>query len=224
LIPNPKLRPEYAYNAELNLNKEFLDLIKVNVTGFYTWLDKAMVRRPTSLNGQSEMIYDGELSQLFSIQNAAFVEVLGIQAGMELALSPRLSLSSNYNWQKGVEELDDASTSPSRHAAPAFGVTKLRFQRKWVTLELSSHYSAAMPFDKMPQEEIAKPLLYAIDSEGNPFSPSWKIFNFNARLPVYKQVQLTLGIENLSDQQYRGYSSGIISPGRNFQFSLLGRF
>ena len=224
LIPNPELKPEYAYNVELNLNKNLFSSVKINATGFYTWLDKAMVRRPTRLNGQSEMVYDGELSQLFSLQNAAFAEVLGIQAGMELALGARLSLSSNYNWQKGVEELDDASTSPSRHAAPAFGVTKLRYQEKRGTLEVSSHYSAAMPFDKMPQEEIAKPFLYAIDSNGNPFSPSWMIINLAARIPITSSIQINAGIENIGNLQYRGYSSGIVNPGRNFQLSLKGSF
>ena len=224
LVPNPQLRPEYAYNAELNLNKELFGTLKLDVTGYYTWLDKAMVRRPTTFNGQSELLYDGELSQLFSLQNAAFAEVKGIQAGIEVALNRNLLLSSNYNWQKGVEELDDKSRSPSRHAAPAFGASKLRLNGKKGTLELSAQYSAAMPFEKMPQEEIAKPAIYATDANGKPYSPSWMIINLAARIPITSTIQINAGIENLGDLQYRGYSSGIVSPGRNFQLSLKGTF
>lgn len=224
LVPNPKLRPEYAYNAELNLNKELFGTLKLDVTGYYTWLDKAMVRRPTTFNGQSELLYDGELSQLFSLQNAAFAEVKGIQAGIEVALNRNLLLSSNYNWQKGVEELDDKSRSPSRHAAPAFGASKLRLNGKKGTLELSAQYSAAMPFEKMPQEEIGKPAIYATDAQGKPYSPSWIIVNFAARIPISPKIQVNAGVENLLDLQYRGYSSGIVSPGRNFQLSLIGTF
>ena len=224
LLPNPQLRPEYAYNAELNLNKELFGTLKLDVTGYYTWLDQAMVRRPTLWNGKSELLYDGELSQLFSIQNAAFAEVKGIQAGFELALSRQLILSSNYNWQKGVEELDDKSSSPSRHAAPAFGASKLRLHGKKGTLELSAQYSAAMPFEKMPQEEIAKPALYATNAQGNPYSPSWVIINLAARIPITSRIQINAGIENIGNLQYRGYSSGIVNPGRNFQLSLKGSF
>ena len=224
LVPNPQLRPEYAYNAELNLNKVLYGILKLDVTGYYTWLDKAMVRRPTTFNGQSELLYDGELSQLFSLQNAAFAEVKGIQAGFELALSRQLLLSSNYNWQKGIEELDDKSSSPSRHAAPAFGASKLRLHGKKGTLELSAQYSAAMPFEKMPQEEIGKPAIYATDAQGKPYSPSWMIINLAARIPITSTIQINAGIENLGDLQYRGYSSGIVSPGRNFQLSLKGTF
>jgi hemoglobin/transferrin/lactoferrin receptor protein len=224
LLPNPQLQPEYAYNAELNLNKELFGTLKLDVTGYYTWLDQAMVRRPTLWNGKSELLYDGELSQLFSIQNAAFAEVKGIQAGFELALSRQLLLSSNYNWQKGVEELDDKSSSPSRHAAPAFGASKLRLHGKKGTLELSAQYSAAMPFEKMPQEEIAKPALYATDAQGNPYSPSWVIINLAARIRITSSIQFNAGIENIGNLQYRGYSSGIVNPGRNFQLSLKGSF
>jgi hemoglobin/transferrin/lactoferrin receptor protein len=224
LVPNPQLRPEYAYNAELNLNKVLFGILKLDVTGYYTWLDKAMVRRPTTFNGQSELLYDGELSQLFSLQNAAFAEVKGIQAGFELALSRQLLLSSNYNWQKGIEELDDKSSSPSRHAAPAFGASKLRLHGKKGTLELSAQYSAAMPFEKMPQEEIGKLAIYATDANGKPYSPSWMIINLAARIPITSTIQINAGIENLGDLQYRGYSSGIVSPGRNFQLSLKGTF
>ena len=224
MLPNPQLQPEYAYNAELNLNKVLLGTIKLDVTGYYTWLDQAMVRRPTTFNGQTELLYSGELSKLFSLQNAAFAEVKGIQAGVEVALSKKLLLTSNYNWQKGVEELDDKTTSPSRHAAPNFGATKLRFQGKKVTLELSSQYSAAMPFEKMPQEEIGKPAIYATDAQGKPYSPSWMILNLAARIPLGPYLQVNFGVENMGDLQYRGYSSGIVSPGRNFQVSVKGTF
>ena len=224
LVPNPNLGPEYAYNAELNLNKILFGKIKLDVTGYYTWLDQAMVRRPSTWNGQTELLYNGEMSQIFSIQNAAFAEVKGIQAGMEVAISKELLFTSNYNWQKGVEELEDKSTSPSRHAAPNFGATKLRYQSKKMTLELSSQYSAAMPFEKMPQEEIGKPAIYATDSNGNPYSPSWLILNFAARIPITQSIQINAGVENLGDLQYRGYSSGIVSPGRNFQISVKGTF
>jgi hemoglobin/transferrin/lactoferrin receptor protein len=224
LVPNQELRSEYAYNAEVNLNKILFGKIKLDLTGFYTWLDRAMVRRPSSWNGQTELQYGGEISQIFSIQNAAFAEVKGIQAGMEVAISKELLFTSNYNWQKGVEELEDKTTSPSRHAAPNFGATKLRYQSKKMTLELSSQYSAAMPFEKMPQEEIGKPAIYATDTNGNPYSPSWLIVNFATRIPITPSIQINAGIENIGDLQYRGYSSGIVSPGRNFQVSVKGTF
>lgn len=220
LVPNPYLRPEYAFNAEINVNKLVKDWLKFDLTGYFTYLDQAMVRRPFLLNGADQLVYDGELSQVIAIQNASFAKIKGIQAGFELAFTKRLLFSSTYNWQKGIEELDDASISPSRHAAPAFGMTRLSYFNQRLKIEFTSQYSSAVPFEKMPIEEKSKPALYAQDKQGNPYSPSWIIFNLNGSFHISQILQLNAGIENLTDQQYRSYSSGIVAPGRNFSFSL----
>jgi len=224
LVPNPNLRPEYAYNAEINLNKHFQNWLKIDLTGYYTWLDQAMVRRPFLLNGNSEILYDGELSQVLAIQNAAFAEIQGIQAGVEIALTKRVLFTTKYNWQQGIEELDDASTSPSRHAAPAFGMTRLSYLTQKLKLEISSQYSAEVPFEKMPMEERAKPAIYASDASGNPYAPAWLIFSLSSSYQVSPFLQVNAGIENLADLQYRSYSSGIVAPGRNFTLSIKGSF
>jgi hemoglobin/transferrin/lactoferrin receptor protein len=39
-----------------------------------------------------------------------------------------------------------------------------------------------------------------------------------------KYLAVNVGIENITDQLYRSYSSGISSPGRNFIVSLNAQF
>ena len=100
VVPNPELGPEYAYNAELGIAKVFNSSIRIDVTGFYTRLENALVRRDFTLNGQDEIMYDGELSQVQAVQNAAYTEVYGLQAGIEFkfdsgfGFSTRLLLAS----------------------------------------------------------------------------------------------------------------------------------
>lgn len=224
LIPNPNLKPEYAYNAEINLNKHFQNRFSVDFTAFYTILDQAMVRRASTLDGQSRILYAGELSDVLALQNAAFAKVYGIQTGLEFAITKKLLLTSRYNWQKGVEELEDESISPSRHAAPAFGLTRLSYHSGKLKLEISSAYNAERRFEDMPEEEKGKPDIYATDENGNPFAPSWTIFNLNSSFEFAKWLNLSFGIENISDQQYRSYSSGIVASGRNFTFGVKGSF
>ncbi len=224
LVPNPDLQPEYAYNAELNLNKHFKQWFKFDVSGYYTLLQNAMVRRPYTLNGESLIIYDGELSQVLAIQNAASARIYGIQAGIELALSKHLLITSRYNWQEGQEELEDGSESPSRHAAPAFGLTRLSYSKKKLKLEITSQYSREISFQEMPVEEKSKPQLYAKDENGNPYSPGWNVINLNATYQLLPSIQFMAGIENIRDIRYRPYSSGLTAPGRNFSFSLKASF
>lgn len=224
LVPNPDLRPEYAYNAEVNFNKTFGSKLKTDFTAFYTLLDQAMVRRPFQLNGQQEIVYDGELSNVLAIQNAAFAQIHGVQAGLEYQIAHHWSITSRYNLQKGVEELDDESRSPSRHAAPAFGLTRITFQKLKFRADLSSSYSAKRDFEEMPQEEKDKTFIYARDENGNSYSPSWMVFNFQFSYQFLEKITVSGGVENISDRQYRPYSSGIVAPGRNFTLTLKADF
>lgn len=224
VIPNPNLNAEYAYNIEFDIAKEFGDFLKVDVTGYYTLLNNALVRRDFTLNGLDSIVYNGELSQVQAIQNAAQATVYGVQAGVELKLPKGFSLTSKYSFQHGVEELDNGETSPSRHAAPAFGVTRLNYSQSKVNLQFYALYSAGKSFDELPAEEQSKDFIYAIDANGNPYSPSWYTLNFKALYQLTPNIALTAGLENITDVRYRPYSSGIVAPGRNYIFALRANF
>lgn len=224
LVPNPSLRPEYAYNSELNIHRIFGKTLKLDLTGYYTHLEQALVRRFYDLNGQPEIEYEGEISQILAIQNAAKGQVYGIQLGLNWIVSQHFSINSQYNWQKGNEELDDATISPSRHAAPAFGLSRLSYSKKNLRVELTSQYSAQVDFERIPMEEIGKPHLYIKDNFGNPYSPSWVVFNIQGIYQIDPNIQLGAGIENIGNRLYRPFGSGIAAPGRNFTFSIVGKF
>ncbi len=224
VVPNPDLEAEYAYNAEIGINKIFDNTVKVDLTGFYTILDNAMVRRNFQLNGQDSILYDGELSQVQAIQNAAVARVYGLQAGIEVKLPAGWSLLSRFNWQKGEEELDDGTTSPSRHAAPWFGVTRLSYSIKKLDLQCYAMYSGEIAFEDLPPEERSKDFIYAVDDEGNPYSPGWITLNFKALYQLNSSLSITAGLENLTDLRYRPYSSGIVAPGRNLIIAMRAQF
>jgi hemoglobin/transferrin/lactoferrin receptor protein len=223
-VPNPGLKAEYAYNAEIGLAKVFDDVVKIDLTGYYTILDNAMVRRNFTLNGQDSIMYDGELSQVQAIQNAAVARVFGIQAGLELKLPAGFGISSHFNYQKGEEELDDETTSPLRHAAPWFGTTRLTFSADKLKLDFYAFYNGEVSFENLPVEERGKEYIYAIDPDGNPYSPGWYTLNFKAMYLLTDVFSISAGLENLLDKRYRPYSSGIVAPGRNFIISLKASF
>jgi hemoglobin/transferrin/lactoferrin receptor protein len=224
VIPNPDLEAEYAYNGDIGIARTFGNVVKVDVSAYYTRLNNALVRRDFTLNGQDSIVYDGELSQVQAIQNAAVAQVYGLQAGLEVKLPGGFGFSSDYNFQHGEEELDNGSTSPSRHAAPAFGVSRLTYGNNRLSLQLNAVYSAERTFEDMPEEEKGKTEIYATDENGNPYSPSWYTLNFKAQYKLSEQWLVTAGLENLTDQRYRPYSSGIAAAGRNFILAVRARF
>lgn len=224
VIPNPDLKAEYAYNAELGIAKVFNDFMKIDLTGYYTFLDDAMVRRNYSLNGLDSLIYSGELSQIQAIQNAASAYVWGIQTGVELKLPAGFGFSTRFNYQKGEEELDDGSKSPLRHAGPWFGSTHLTFSAQRLKMDLYVVYNGEVSYDNLADEERGKTYLYAEDENGNPYSPSWYTLNLKMSYQLSDLLLISGGIENITDQRYRPYSSGIAAPGRNFILSVRAGF
>ena len=224
-VPNPSLKGEYAYNFDLGLARIIGKILKIDVAGYYTILNNAMVRRNYQLNGQDSIIYDGQLSQVQAIQNAAVAHVYGIQAGIEIKILSGLTLLSDINIQKGEEELDDQTRSPSRHAAPTFGVTRLRYRlENNCTLECNIIYQGQRNHEDLAREERGKDEIYAKDSAGQNYAPSWYTLNFKVRYGINKNWTLSGGLENITNQRYRPYSSGISGAGRNFIISLNAQF
>ena len=63
-----------------------------------------------------------------------------------------------------------------------------------------------------------------IDDNGNPWSPAWYTLNYKVMYAISDHVTISSGLENITDQRYRPYSSGIVAPGRNFILSVRASF
>ncbi len=220
VVPNPDLKPEYAYNVEMGIMKNFHDRLVLKGTAFYTYLDDALVRRDFSFDGQSEIEYNGELSNVQAIQNAANAYVYGFEFGMEAFLDEQFSLKSNLTITEGTEEEEDGSESASRHAAPTFGDLHLLWEVNSFKADLFLNYNGEIAFEDLSVSERSKDYLYASDADGNPYSPSWYTLNLRTRYQLNEAIRATLSLENITDQRYRSYSSGIVAPGRNLILSL----
>ncbi len=224
VIPNPNLEAEYAYNVDLNVAKMLGKNVKIDFSTYYTLLDNALVRRDFTLNGSSEIVYDGELSQVQAIQNAARANVYGIQLGFDAKLFSGFRFSTDLNFQKGEEELDNGDKSPSRHAAPFFGISRVGYGTSKLDFELNVQFSDKVSFEDLAEEEKGKTEIYAVDRNGNPYAPSWYTLNLKSMYKLNQSFTLTAGLENITDQRYRPYSSGIVSPGKNFILALRAKF
>lgn len=209
-VPNPDLKAENAWNIDFGIARVFGDWLKLDFTAYYTLLENALVKRNFSLNGQDSLIYDGEMSRVQAVQNAAKANVYGIQAGVEIKLPAGFGFSTDFNFQKGEEEMDNGTISPSRHAPPSYGILRLMFKKEKLEMQLYTVYSDSKTFEELPEEEQGKDYIYAIDEDGNPWSPAWLTLNFKAMYKLTEQFSVTAGLENITDLRYRPYSSGIV--------------
>jgi len=220
VVPNPDLEPEYAYNTELGLRKNFKDKMVFKAAAYYTYLVDALVRRDFQFGGQSQIEYNGELSNVQAIQNAAKAFVYGFEFGLEAFLTDNLSLSSNLTFTEGIEEEPDGTESPARHVAPTFGDFHVLWKNQKFHADLFLNFSGEIPFADLAPSEKNKAYIYDVDQQGNPFSPAWYTLNLRNQYNISNNFKVSLNLENITDQRYRTYSSGIVAPGMNLILGL----
>ncbi|WP_321265322.1 TonB-dependent receptor domain-containing protein [Psychroserpens sp.] len=219
VVPNDDLKPEYAYGGELGLQLNFNDVFLVDFATYYTFLDNALIRSDYTLNGETQIIYDGEISNIQAIQNASKEWIYGFEAGIRFNISKHLKLTSQYNILGGTED-DNGIEVPVRHVAPNFGNTHLVWQNEKFQIDAFAEYNNELSFDQLAPSERAKDFIYALDDNGNPYAPSWYTLNLRTQYQISDQATIVASLENMTDQRYRTYSSGIAAPGRNLILSL----
>lgn len=224
VVPNPDLEAEYAYNYEIGATLNFDDVVELDITAYYTYLKDALVRRDFNINGETEIEYQGELSNVQAIQNASEATIYGFEAGLKVNFSDHLNLTSSYSITDGSQNEEDGTTSPIRHAAPQFGNSHLIWKGKKLKLDAFAEYSGGFNNEELAISQQNSPHLYALDTNGNPYSPSWYTLNLGAEYKFTKAIRANVTLENLTDQRYRTYSSGIAAAGRNFIVALSYSF
>ncbi len=224
VVPNPDVEAEYAYNGELGATLNFDNVLKLEIAGYYTVLKDALVRRDFNLNGETIIDYQGEPSNVQAIKNAGRAEVYGFEAGMEFNFSEQLKLTSQFNLTDGFTLEEDGSEVPIRHAAPQFGNTHLLYQCKKWKFDAFAEYNGKFDFEDLAPSQQNNAFLYALDENGNPFSPTWYTLNFAAQCQITESLLLNATLENITDQRYRPYASGIAAPGRNLIVSASYKF
>jgi hemoglobin/transferrin/lactoferrin receptor protein len=224
VVPNPGLEPEYAYNLELGIRKNIKDKVIFKGAAFYTYLVDALVRRDFTFNGESQIQYNGELSNVQAIQNAAKAYVYGFELGAEVFLTNQLTLASNLTITEGVEEDNNGEDSPARHAAPTFGDFHLIWTQQRLKTDLFVNFNSKISYDDLALTERSKEYIYELDADGNPFAPSWYTLNLRSRFQITNAMNASLILENITDQRYRSYSSGIAAPGLNLVIGVGYKF
>ncbi len=220
IVPNPDLKPEYARSIELTVMRTYINKARIEINGFYTHLKDAMVRRDFLFNGQDSILYDGEQSKVEALVNAESATIYGASLTFEYLFNNYLRTKGNITVTKG----EDSDNLPLRHVPPTFGNAHLIYENQNLFIDIYSQFSGEIANKNLAKSEKEKPYMYAIDENGYPYSPSWWTLNLKSSYKVNKYLTLSGGIENLLDKRYRTYSSGIVSPGRNFIFSIMSRF
>lgn len=233
-VPNIHLKPEFAYNAEIGIQKYFNDRkFRFGFNTYYTLLQHYIIRDDFSMYGNSShgglLLYDDEMGNIVSNQNRGNAFIHGYTASYQGKLSEYLTTSGFITYTKG-RTYD--SKEPLSSIPPLFGQFDVNFMNKKFQLGTSLRFNSKKDIEDYNfTEHIDNHDLTPIINENATEdidkyfgSPSWVTLGFNSSYSFNKNWKLQGMISNIFDQHYREFASGISAPGRNFSFSLITVF
>ena len=215
VIPNPDLTPEYAYNAETSITKSW-EGFGVSGTLYNTWLRDAITKQDL---GYTQIQEDEEVNvQTLMNTDEAYVRGVSISGkwnairGIE---NLGFSLEGSFNYQKGYDISND---EPLGHIPPVYGrfATNLKFGK--LETKLWWNITAAKTLEESNDATDNTDL-----ATENGW-PAWTTFNISTVYKFNDTCTVQIGLENLLDQHYRTFASGLSAPGRNVIIKLQYKF
>jgi hemoglobin/transferrin/lactoferrin receptor protein len=216
VVPNPDLKPETSYNVEYGISRQINNKLKIEFVNYFSFLRNALVRRPFTFDGESQIIYDGLLSNVFAEVNVGEAFIWGFSFNLSAELFKNITLKSSFTYTEGEDTIENL---PLRHVTPLFGETSISLEQPKFRSSFILRYSGGIAFEDLAPSEQNKPQLYTADG-----ALPWAIVNINNSYQLNDRLSINLNLENLLDTHYRPYSSGISAPGFNAVLSLRATF
>ncbi|MDG1980497.1 MAG: TonB-dependent receptor [Flavobacteriaceae bacterium] len=233
-VPNIHLKPEYAYSAEIGIQKYFNDKkFRFGFNTYYTLLKHYIIRDDFSMYGNSsfdgQLLYDDEMGNIVANQNRGNAYIHGYTASYQGKLSEYFTTNGFITYTKG-RTYD--SKEPLSSIPPLFGQFDINFTNKKFQLGTSFRFNSKKDivdfnFTEGIDNHDLTPIVNenATEDVDKYFgSPGWATLGFNSSYKFNKNWKLQGMISNVFDQHFREFASGISAPGRNFSFSLITVF
>ncbi len=218
ILPNPNIRPERTYNADLNWIIRIDDKIRFEGACFYTLYRDAIALAPFTLNDSDSIDYNGTRAAIYANQNARKGYLLGIQGRLLWKWNTRWSLDNTITQSKGRYQTATGEM-PLDHIPPVFGRSGLQYQGKRFQAEtfiLFNGWKRLQDYNLEGEDNIQ----YATPDG----MPGWMTLNLRFQVTVSERIQIQGSGENLTDRNYRVFASGLSAPGRSWMLTVRSRF
>lgn len=208
--PAPGLDPEYFTTYETGIKADYQDF-SFQASYFFTDITDMIVRVPTGA------IVDGatEVTKL----NAGDGYVHGVEVGTSWRFHPQWTTFGGFTWQFG--DVDGYPTSaavkerePLSRVMPTTAILGLRFdptRNVWIegTATIAHQQDRLSSGDERDTQRIPP---------GG--TPEYETFSIRGGYRVNENITLTMGVENIFNEDYRIHGSGVNAPGTNFVLGL----
>jgi hemoglobin/transferrin/lactoferrin receptor protein len=213
--PSPDLDPERFVSYEVGVKTEYEDW-SGQVAYYYTDIHDMIVRTPTGniIDGDSEV----------TKKNAGDGYVTGIELGGRYRFHPRFTAFSSFAWMYGEVEGYPTSTAQKKtdvldRLMPPMGNVGVRWDAEEMDTWVEALCHFAFKADKLSERDKA-------DTQRIPpgGTPGYAVFHLRGGWDIAKDLTLTAGVENITNEDYRIHGSGQNEPGRSIVLGVNWRF
>ncbi|TVZ56213.1 hemoglobin/transferrin/lactoferrin receptor protein [Lutibacter sp. Hel_I_33_5] len=225
-VPNITLKPEFAYNAEIGIQKYFNNKrFRIGGNVYYTLLDNYIIRDQLGY----QVNFDGELGSAVANQNKKTAYITGFTASYLGRISEQWNTSGFITYTKGKT---NDTNEPMSSIPPLFGNFELNFTASKFEAGANLRFNSRKKitdfnFTEGIDNHDLTPVINAnatSDVDKYYGSPSWVTLGVNGKYTVNNNWTIQGMITNILDEHYREFASGLSAPGRNFSVALTASF
>ena len=214
-VPNPGLHPEDSLNVEAGVRGRSA-LATASGTFFFSHVHGLVQREFGTFEGKPFRDLDGDGIRssnellIFQRQNAGDARIHGVELEARLRPAARWTVTAMVTRTMGTEE---NTGEPLRRIPPTFGRAGLGWSsggRVWADVYsvFASRQARLAPGDLTD---------IRIPAGG---TPGFVTLNARGALKLNRAVEITLGLENITNRSYRTHGSGIDAAGTNVIFGI----
>lgn len=229
-VPNIDVKPEFAYNAEIGIQKYFNNRkFRLGANVFYTLLDNYIIRDSFTINGSDQVLFDGEYGNAVANQNRGNAFITGYTISYLGKLSSTINTSGFITYTKG-RTYD--TEEPMSSIPPLFGQFEINYKKDKIEIGADLRFNSKKDisdfnFTEGIDNHDLTPVVDANATDDVDIyfgTPSWVTFGVNSRYAVSENFSVQARLSNLFDEHYIEFASGVSSPGRNLSVSFVANF
>lgn len=210
-VPNTDLSPEEITNYEVGA-KYSARRFSGSVFYYRSELSELLVRKPGTFNGlpffdlNGNGVRDANEPNVLQKKNLGEAQVEGFELGWSYRPHPAVKIFGNYTSTRGDDLTADV---PLARVPPDFGTFGARWSgrrgyRPWA--ELVYHFADDQT--RLNPSDVTDSRIGPAGTDG------FAVFHLRGGLSFANSFDVTLALENLTDEEYKYHGSGVFRPGR----------
>tara|TARA_B100001057_G_scaffold501295_1_gene623400 strand:+ start:11460 stop:13934 length:2475 start_codon:yes stop_codon:yes gene_type:complete len=225
IVPNPFLKPEYAYNLDAGISFESENgLYNFNLRGFGSLISRHIVRSEyeifadKSTDDPDTILFNGEEISTLANKNLGNRYVYGGSLESNIKLNEKLNTRASLTYTRGKKSFKNG---PMPSIPPFFGNYSINYSGSKLDAQLIWNFSNAKnPNDYSYGGEDGLDETPLIINNQYAGTPAWEIFSIIANYRYNSSTTIKAGLNNIFDTHYRTFASGISQPGRSVQLGI----